>query len=41
MLERFQAIRPLGPLHIGPTVTIATDTPVDPLGVVDKILALL
>ena len=41
VLEQFQAIRSLGPLHIGPTVTVATDTPVDPTGVVDQILTLL
>ncbi len=41
VLEQFQAIRSLGPLRIGPTVTIATDTPVDPIGVVDQILAVI
>lgn len=41
ILEQIQAIRSLSPLHIGPTVTVATDTPVDPNGVVDQILTLL
>lgn len=41
VLEQFQAICPLGPLHIGPTVTVATDTPVDPIGLVDQVLAVL
>ena len=38
ILEQFQAIESLGPLRIGPTVSVATDTPVDPPGVVDQIL---
>lgn len=40
ILEQLQAICSLGPLHIGPTVTVATDRPVDPAGVVDQILTL-
>lgn len=41
ILQQFQAIEPLGPFRIGPTVSVATDTPVDPTGAVDQILTLI